>query len=470
MQMIRHTLLTIATFTMVMMDISTLKARETDLVSVQQDFTSVAEQAIPAVVSIQVKSKSSQNSVNNQNFDFFNDDFLQRFFGNSLTPQTPELEMGQASGFIVSADGYIITNSHVVNNMTEIEVILDDERRFPAKLIGQDSNTDVALIKIDAKNLPYVKFANSDDIKIGQWVVAIGTPLGLNATLTVGVISAKGRNNLDIARIEDFIQTDAAINRGNSGGPLLNLKGEVVGMNTAIVSNNGSGYMGIGFAIPSNIIKNDFEQILTKGTVSRGFIGVVLQQVDGDLAQAMGLEKAEGALIADIAKDSPAEKAGLKQGEVILKYDGHSFGSIGALRNAIALMNPGSKVKLTILHKDKSVSDVSLEIGNMPSTNDQKTVSKENKLGIEVQELTPELARTYGYEEEKGVIISKVQANSAASWTGLKKGTLIISVNQQPVTNVDQFNKLLEANDPKKPVLLLVKQGNITRFISIRVK
>lgn len=473
MQLIKRSLLTIASLSMVINDISTLNAMATEQVtSFQQDFTTVADKAIPAVVSIQVKTKSLQNE-GSKDLDFFNDDFFQRFFGTPLLPQTPEMELGQASGFIVSSDGYIITNSHVVKNATEIEVTLNDERRLPATVIGQDSSTDVAVLKIDAKDLPYLKLGNSDDIKIGQWAIAIGTPLGLEASLTVGVISAKGRNNLDIARIEDFIQTDAAINRGNSGGPLLNLKSEVVGMNTAIVSNNGGGgYMGIGFAIPSNIIKNDLEQILAKGTVSRGFIGVVLQQVDSDLAQALGLEKAEGALVADISKDSPAEKAGIKQGDVILKYNGLLFSSIGALRNAIALMSPGTKVKLLIMHKDKSTSEVVVEVGNFPQQNEAqaKTTQKENKLGIEVQELTPELARSLGYGDQKGVVITKVQPNSAAAWSGLKKGTLIVSVNQQAVTGLDQFYKLLDANDVNKPLLLLVKQGEITRFISIRVK
>lgn len=439
----------------------------------QQDFSTVAQKAIPAVVSIQVKTKSLHQNGSTEASDLFSDDFFQRFFGAPLVPQIPEMELGQASGFIISPEGYLITNSHVVKNATEIEVTLNDKRRLSAKVVGQDPSTDVAVLKIDAKNLPYLKLANSDAIKIGQWAIAIGTPLGLEASLTVGVVSAKGRTNLDIARIEDFIQTDAAINRGNSGGPLLNLNSEVIGMNTAIVSNNGSGgYMGIGFAIPSNIIKNDFDQILTNGSVSRGYIGVILQQVDTDLAQALGLDKAEGALVADVSKDSPAEKAGIKQGDVILKYEGQPVSSIGSLRNAIALMNPGTKVKLAILHKDKSTSNLVIEVGNFPVVAEQKASSsrKENKLGIEVQELSSEMARSLGTGDQKGIVITKVQPNSPAAWAGLKKGTIIVSINQQAVTNLDQFYKLLEAHDSAKtPLLLLVKQGDVTRFISIRI-
>ena len=469
MQLIKKSLLTLASLGMVIHSFPSLNAQDSDQGTFQLDFTNVAEKATPAVVSIEVKSKSPEKkslTFGGGSNDLFSDDFFQNFFGGSLLPQVPEIETGLASGFLISKDGYIITNSHVVNKATEIEVTLGDDRKFTAKLIGQDPSTDVALIKIDADNLPYLKLANSDHLKVGQWAIAIGSPLGLNASLTVGVISAKGRNNLDIARIEDFIQTDAAINRGNSGGPLLNLKGEVVGMNTAIVSNNGSGYMGIGFAIPSNILQNDIDQIMANGNVSRGFIGVVLQQVDTDLAQALGQEKAEGALVADVNKDSPAAKAGIKQGDIILKYNDTLVTNIGTLRNAIALMNPGTKVTLTVLGKDKSKKNLIVEVGTLPSTEKQASVDKkENKLGIEVQELTPELARSLSYGDQKGVVISKVQPGTAAAWAGLKKGTLIISINQQPVTSLDQFNKLLEEHESNKPILLLVKQGEFTRFI-----
>lgn len=473
MHLIKRTVLIFASLSLAIYSIPTLSAANYGQDFVPRDFTSVAQMAIPGVVSIQVKTKSL-NRDRTESLDFFNDDFLQRFFGSSLVPQTPEMELGQASGFVVSPDGHLITNSHVVKNATEIEVTLHDKRTFSAKVVGQDPSTDVAVLKIDAKDLPYLKLADSDLIKVGQWAIAIGTPLGLEASLTVGVISAKGRNNLDIARIEDFIQTDAAINRGNSGGPLMNERAEVIGMNTAIVSNNGGGgYMGIGFAIPSNIIKNDLDQILTNGKVSRGFIGVVLQQVDTDLSQALGLDHVEGALVAEVTKDSPAEKAGVKQGDVILKYNDNPVNSIGSFRNAIALMSPGAKVKLLILHKDKKTSNLIVEVGNFTQQNEpktSKTIQKENKLGVEVQDLTPELARSSGYGDQKGVLITKVQASSPAAWAGLKKGTLIVSVNQQPVASAEQFYGLLDGNDPNKPLLLLVKQGEITRFISIRVK
>ncbi len=287
MNLSKYTLWTIAGLMIVMNHFSELIAVDAAQGTFQQDFTSVAQKAVPAVVSIQVKTKSLQTS-DKENLDFFNDDFFQRFFGAPLIPQTPEMELGQASGFIVSPEGYIITNSHVVKNATEIEVTLTDDRHFSAKVIGQDPSTDVAVLKIDAKDLPFLAFGNSDDIKIGQWAIAIGTPLGLNASLTVGVISAKGRNNLDIARIEDFIQTDASINMGNSGGALVDAQGRLVCINTAILSRTG-GNQGVGFAIPSNMGRGVMERLISNGKVTRGFLGIGLQPLTPELAERLDL-------------------------------------------------------------------------------------------------------------------------------------------------------------------------------------
>lgn len=442
-------------------------AEENVAKKVENDFRAVAKKAIPAVVFIKVKSFGKSTQDLQDPLNFFNDDLFQ-FFGipkeSSRTPQ-----VGQASGFIVSKDGYILTNSHVVKDASEITVALNDGREFAGKVIGQDPNTDIALVKIEAQDLPFIPLGNSDLLEVGQWVVAIGNPLGLQASLTVGVVSAKGRNNLDLVRIEDFIQTDAAINRGNSGGPLLNLDGEVIGINTAIVSNMGlGGYMGIGFAIPSNMAKNDMEQILENGSISRGYIGVVLQQIDHDMAQALSLPKAEGALIAEISPNSPAERAGLKQGDVILKYNEQPVSNIAMLRNAISLMKPGTEVRLLVIRSDKSQVTIPLSVAAFPSSELASAEKQENKLGIEVQALTPEQARSMGVESPQGVIVSNVQAGSVASWAGIKKGALILSVNQQKIASVGDFYKYLKETDPAKPVLLLVKQGHSMRFISLK--
>lgn len=422
------------------------------------DFTAVAKKAIPAVVSLKVKGTTKINGGvrEQQNLD----DFWSQFFNIPEMREREEPVSGQASGFIVSKDGYILTNSHVVDGMKEIKVILNDKREFTGKVIGQDPNTDIALVKIEATELPYIELGNSDDLEVGQWVVAIGNPYGLHATLTVGVVSAKGRNDLDLTRVEDFIQTDAPINRGNSGGPLLNLNGQVVGINTAIVSGyNSGGYLGIGFAVPSNIAKHDMDQILANGSVSRGYLGVTLQSLDPDLAQAFGIENVQGALISDIAKDSPAAKAGLKQGDLILKYNHLPVTNIAGLRNAIALMSPGTMLNLTVRSQDKSTKEIAVQIGDYPKDSAIAGAGGDY-LGLEVQSNSP----------DKGVVITKVNPNSIAALAGFKKGFVITSVNQKPVNTADEYIAAVNSTEKGRPVLLLVKQGDFMRYVSLRIE
>lgn len=438
-----------------------------------EDFTAIAKQATPAVVSIQVKGYTKQQSEGSEEqepFDFFNDDFLRRFFGETKKGKVEEEPIaGQASGFLVSADGYILTNRHVVDEMNEITVLLNNGQEYKAKVIGSDADTDIALIKIEAKDLPYLKFANIDQVEQGQWAIAIGNPLGLQSSLTVGVVSAKGRNNLDLSHIQDYIQTDAAINRGNSGGPLLNIKGEVMGMNTAIVTNMATGgYMGIGFAIPSNFLQAVMEELKATGTFKRGYLGIALQQIDENLAQAFGLKTLNGALIAEVSPGSPAEKAGLKQGDIILKYNNNPVVNIGQLRNAVALIKPGTKITLSILRKG-SPMEVQVAVGEFNQSKPVAVSMKENKLGFEVANLTPDLAEKLGVSNEKGVVISNVDANGPAAWVGLKKGAVIVEVNQKKISTVDEFNEALQGTPAGKPILFLIKQGDATRFVSIKV-
>jgi serine protease Do len=442
-----------------------------------KEFTDVAKIAVPSVVSIKVQTKkqkvaSDSFSQNDAPDSFFNDDFWQHFFGipNPSSPhQTPDHSvLGQGSGFIVSADGYILTNNHVIKDTSIIQVTLNDGREFNAKVIGTDPNTDIAVIKIEATNLPFLKLGNSDDLNVAQWVIAIGNPFGLQASLTVGVVSAKGRSNLDLAHVEDFIQTDAAINRGNSGGPLLDLDGDVIGMNTAIASNTG-GSMGIGFAIPSNMVKHIMDQIITTGSVTRGFLGVALQRIDQDLARSFDLDKVEGGLIADVSKDSPAEKAGLKQGDVILKYNNLTVDSIGNFRNAIAFSKPGTKINLTI-KRDRKILQIPIVIAEYPLNTENTAIQKSDQLGFSIQNLTPEIAQTLGYQNEKGVVITKIDPNSLSSLAGIKKGSLIIAINQEKVASVDEFNAVLAKAEKGKPVLLLIKQGQAMRFVSLKTE
>jgi serine protease Do len=448
-----------------------------DAKQVANDFTAVAKKAIPAVVSINVKATPKQLNQNQKEqspyenpFDPFSDDFFQRFFGSS-----PRMEQravsGQASGFVISPDGYVLTNNHVVDDFNEISVTSTDGKTYTAKVVGKDDSTDLAVLKIEAKGLPYLKFGNSTQLEVGQWVVAIGNSLGLQATLTVGVVSAKGRNGLDLARIEDFIQTDAAINRGNSGGPLLNLDGEVIGINTAIATTMaGGGYMGIGFAIPSNMAEHVVEQLISNGKVTRGFLGVSLQKVDEDLANAFGLEKPEGALVADVTKNSAAEKAGLKQGDIILKLNSQPVENISTFRNAIALMQPGAKATLTVLRDKKSI-DVPIEVGSYSEKQEEvASAEKEaNRFGLQVETLTPELAKRFSIRDESGVVITQVDPRSPFALVGVKKGAIILSVNQQNVDKAEDFYKIANSTEEGSPLLLLIKQGDEMRYVSIRV-
>lgn len=447
---------------------------EKPFISSERSFINVGKKAIPAVVSIKVQGSSraalGQNWTDSEDqTDVFGDELFSHFFGlpfKRRSLQTPVVE-GLGSGFMVSHDGYILTNNHIVQDADKISVTLNTGEVYPAKLIGGDKNTDVALIKIEGKNLPYLVLGNSSDIEVGEWVVAIGNPFGLQATLTVGVVSAKDRSNLGLTEIEDFIQTDAAINRGNSGGPLLDLNANVIGINTAIAtaSNNG-GYVGVGFAVPSNIAEQIMQQIITRGSVTRGYIGVVLQKVDSDLASAFGLKRTEGALVAEVAKDSPAEKAGIKSGDIILKYNNEKVDNIALFRNDIALMNPGSPVDL-VIQRDHKLFKTTLNVADFPGTLTKNNFSN-NKFGLSVQQLTPELSRSLGLSEEQGVVITGVELGSLAQMSGIKKGALILSINNQRIENMQDFNRIMQNIDEEKPLVLLIKQGNITRFISIR--
>jgi len=439
-------------------------------------FTLVAKKAIPAVVFIKVQSSSMDQDDSNypygyQNpFDYFGDDFFNRFFGQPFRggPQKPLPQMSQGSGFLVSRDGYIMTNAHVVKGADKITVVLNDGKEMDATLIGSDSHTDVAVIKIEGKDLPFIAFGDSDAMDIGEWVIAIGSPFQLEASLTVGVISAKGRQNLRITDLEDFIQTDAAINPGNSGGPLLNLKSEVIGINTAIVSRSG-GYMGIGFAIPSNMVKNIMNQIINNGgVVTRGFLGVSLQPVDKDLADAFDLDKPEGALISEVIKDSPADKAGLKQGDIIIEYNNTQVKTLGSFRNEISLMTPGTTINLKINRKGKIMTlPVTLGTASDALSSADGIVQK---LGLEVDNLTPDIAKQLGYsKDEEGVVITKIKPGSPAAVAGMRPGFLILAVNHKKVSTVSEFNDAMNSQETKGRVLLLVRQGNMTRFYSVKI-
>lgn len=443
--------------------------------STSKAFTAVAKKAIPAVVFIKATGTANEQDllgadVNQNPFEYFGDDFLNRFFGMPPKGRGPSQQMpqlSQGSGFIVSPDGYVMTNAHVVKGADNITVVLNDGTELPATSIGTDPHTDIAVIKVEEKDLPYVELGDSDAMEIGEWVIAIGSPFQLEASLTVGVISAKGRQNLKITKLEDFIQTDAAINPGNSGGPLLNLDSEVIGINTAIVSRSG-GYMGIGFAIPSNIAKNIMHQIIENGTVVRGFLGVSLQPVDKDIAEAFNLEKAEGALVAEIVKDSPADKEGLKQGDIILEFNGTTVKSPGQLQKSISFMEPGTKVDLKINRKGQIIN-LKIKLGKS-SDSIFASAGVVQQLGLEVENLSQEMAKKLGYSEnEEAVVITRIKPGTPAAQAGLRPGFLLLAINHKKIKTVSDFNDAINDSQNKKRVLLLARQGHVTRFYSIKL-
>ena len=439
-------------------------------------FRSVAKQVSPAVVYIQVEKQVEQQSMNNPFGNSpFGDEFFRRFFGEPPQQQGPQKapkrrSSGQGSGFILTADGYIMTNNHVVGGAEKVTVQLLDGREFSAKIIGTDPPTDVAIIKIEAdEQLPFLNMGDSEQLEVGDWVLAFGNPFGLSHTLTAGIVSAKGRSGMGLNDYENFIQTDAAINPGNSGGPLVNLDAEVIGMNTAIFSRSG-GYMGIGFAIPINMIKTIRNQLVEHGSVTRGRLGVYIQDLTPELAESFELEQGKGILVAQVLEDSPAQAAGLQQGDVILKLDNQPVEKVAKFRNRISLTRPGTKVKLTILRAGKE-KVLSVKIGEMATDDQGKPLEtgKVPKLGMNLQELTEELAERFGYEGAKGVLVTAVDADSLAERAGIKRGDLIEEVNRQPVSKPEQVLKLIEESN-KKSLLLLVRQGDASRYLALKLK
>jgi len=445
-------------------------------------FASVAGQVSPSVVNIQTevtaqgKSAAGRPSPFNHGFPF-GEEFFERFFGDrhpgprGESPRNEPRQIGQGSGFVFAPKGgvqgdksFILTNSHVVEGADKILVRLQDGREFEAKVTGRDPQSDVAVIEIPAGGLPPLPLADSARLDIGEWVIAVGNPFGLSHTVTVGVVSAKGRTSLGINDYEDFIQTDAAINPGNSGGPLIDLDGRVVGMNTAIVSRSG-GYMGVGFAIPSNLIQAMAEQIITSGAVTRGYLGIIIQQLTPDLAHSFGMAPRQGILVAQVSPDSPAAKAGLRQGDVIIAHDGQPVTDVGAFRNHIALTPPGQATRLTLVREGRE-QEVSLNVGtlNKEALTAAESTQDAASLGLTVQTLTPQLADQFGATPGEGVVVTAVKPGSIAARTGIEAGTVILQVNQQPLSSAADFKHALERN-PGNRILLLIRRGDMQQFV-----
>ncbi len=436
--------------------------------------SAVADVMMPTVVHIDITGTVVQQV---PTFPFGNDPFFRYFFGPQQgggEQKVPIRALG--SGVIISRDGYIITNNHVVENADTIEVELYDGTKQKAKLIGTDPSTDLAVIKINPTSaMKYAKLGDSDKIKVGEWVIAIGSPRGFDWTVTAGIISAKHRTGIGVlgpTGYEDFIQTDASINPGNSGGPLINLNGEVIGINSLIVSAS-QGSEGMGFAIPSNMAKGISESLIQHGKVVRGFMGVNIQDVTPDMAKSLKLkEQAKGAIVTDVVPGGPAEKAGVEQGDIVIKFGGKSIENVTQLRNIVAATNPGSTVKITILRNQKEM-ELELTVGDL--TKAQKEVQRQigNKiLGLTVQKVTPQIAKEIGLKKATGVIITSVEPGSVAAQAGLENGDIIFRVGNTEVYDPGEFSKLISQAAKEGGALLLVrdvKSGNVG-YITVHLK
>ena len=437
-------------------------------------FSSVAKQATPAVVAVQVRTKIEPRSMGFGQGSPFDDDFFERFFGRRFPqrqqPRQPQYREGQASGFVISADGYVLTNNHVVEDVDEITVVMGDGQEYEdVTLVGTDDKSDVALLKIkDVENLPYLELGNSDELEIGEWVVAIGNPFGLTETLTVGVVSALGRNISRTETYQDFIQTDAAINPGNSGGPLLNLEGKVVGINSAIITGD-RGYMGIGLAIPINMARAIKDQLIETGKVERGYVGVGMQPIEPEMVEFFKLENNKGALVTSVVEDSPAEKAGLKKDDVIIQIGKKKVDDIQDVFNIIGFTTPGTEVEFTII-RDGKEKKVTVKVGSKADSQLADTSDLGKKFGLTVQTIDEDNAKQYSTKEGVGVVVIEVKPGSPAAGVGIRAGMVILEVNRQEIADVGEFNEALKKYEEEQKAILLVDTGKYAQYVVLQIK
>jgi serine protease Do len=447
-------------------------------------FTEVAKAVTPAVVNIttvigdKISGRSGQNDLRDRMEEFFggpNGPLGPKFRG----PQGPQGEPprgfhggGQGSGVIVSPDGYVLTNNHVIDSAREVTVTLPDKREFPGKIVGTDPKTDLAVVKIDAKNLPTIPWGDASKLQVGEYVLAVGNPFGLNSTVTLGIVSALGRGRMGITQYEDFIQTDAAINPGNSGGALVNTRGELVGINTAIFSQSG-GYQGVGFAVPTSMGQPIYESLLTHGKVVRGYLGIGIQDLNQDLAKSFGVPNGKGALVSDVKEDSPADHAGLQQGDVITSYQAAPVEDAVALQRLVTKTTVGAKVPMKVL-RDGHEKEITVTIGEQPG--DPKIAKADGEVkeyafaGVAVQDLDRDTAKELGIKgKAQGVVVTSVEPDSAADKAGLVPGDVIREINRQPVKSAKEFEKVSSAVKKGENVLILINRRGASLFLSAKV-
>jgi serine protease Do len=441
--------------------------KTSDIPMVPANFSDLAEKVRPGVVNIQVV-KTVKNAGFGVPFPFrtpFGD-----FFGpfSDENPHRSPEQQGVGSGFVISSDGYILTNNHVIDDATQIRIKLSDGKEYDAKVVGRDPKTDLALLKAEgASNLHPLQLGDSDSLKVGNWVVAIGSPFGLEQTVTAGIVSAKGRV-IGSGPYDNFIQTDASINPGNSGGPLLNTEGQVVGINTAIFSQSG-GNVGIGFAIPVNMAKEIVPQLEENGRVTRGWLGVGIQKITPELAKSFGLKDEKGALVSQVVKGGPADKAGIETGDVIVEFDGKKVSDMNDLPRVVASTPVGKTVAVKVL-RGGNVVDREVKIAEMEQKEEVANVSTRKPLGMTVQNLTPEIARGLGLKSETGVVVASVVPGSPAAKADVRSGDVIQQVNKKPVKDVEDFKTKIENSKDQETILLLIQRGNSTLFAALTPK
>ena len=456
---------------------ATFRFAKSDEPASRNSFAPVVKKVLPAVVNIS-SSKVVKSPVGMQGMPF-NDPLFRQFFGDQgdffgqnggqrgqrvprMMPREREQSLG--SGVIVSPEGYILTNNHVVDGATDVRVTLADKREFKARVVGTDAKTDLAVLKIDAAGLPSVVIGNSDKVEVGDFALAIGNPFGLGNTVTMGIISATGRGNLGIEDYEDFIQTDAPINPGNSGGALVNENGDLVGINTAILSHGAEGNQGIGFAIPVDVARNVMDQILKNGKVVRAYLGVMAQPVTPAIAKAFNEKEVRGALVGDVTPDSPAAKAGIEKGDIILSVNGKAVNDSAQLRMNVSLMQPGTKVNVTVL-RNGADRDIPVTLAELPAEtarlNRESATPEDAMDGVSVENVTARNARQLGISPSTpGVVVTEVDPSSQAAANGLQPGDVIQEVNRKPVHNVAEFQQALKHSNTDETLLLVNRQGS----------
>jgi serine protease Do len=434
-------------------------------------FAPIVKKVLPTVVNI------SSTKVVKTSSDFEgqlpDDDFFRQFFGGSMrgTPRMPQQqrERGLGSGVIVSPDGYILTNNHVIDGATDVKVTLSDKREYKARVVGADPKTDIAVLRIDATDLPAIVIGDSAKIQIGDYALAVGNPFGVGKTVTMGIVSATGRSNLGIEDYEDFIQTDAPINPGNSGGALINDRGELIGINTAIIAHGSEGNQGIGFAVPVNLARTVMDEILKTGKVTRAYLGILPQDVTPAIAKAFGVKESTGALIGQVTANSPAQKSGLQNGDIILELNGKPVADANDLRMNISMMAPGTPVNLRVL-RNGADRNFTVTLGELPT--EQASLekgaggTKSELSGISVQDVDPSTARQLGVPANTaGVVVTKVDPSSPAADSGLQRGDVIQEVNRKPIRNTADFEAAMR--NSKDQTLLLVNRQGSTLYVAV---